>query len=141
MFDILNLQTSKVKMFMYLKTLGLHIYLVTTKKTYFGNDKYIEANTQALNALKQTLSKEHLSIISHCDSAFTVWNTLTSPELQTTNYVEKKPLVDESDETCYMVQGNDSLEVNSETHLDDCASSSNNDHDSMDADALNEEFP
>jgi len=28
----------------YLKALGLHVYLVTTKKTYFGNAKYIEAN-------------------------------------------------------------------------------------------------
>ena len=38
-----------------------------------------------------------------------------------------------------MVKGNDSLEVTSDTHLDDCANSSN-DHDSMDAHALNEEL-
>jgi len=87
----------------YLKALGLYVYLTTTKKSYFGNDKYIEANTQALHALKQTLSKEYLSIISHCDSAFAVWNALTSLKLQTTNYMEKEPLVDESDEVCYMV--------------------------------------
>ena len=37
-----------------------------------------------------------------------------------------------------MVQGNDSLEVNSDTQLDDCASSSCDDI--MDADALNEEL-
>ena len=37
-----------------------------------------------------------------------------------------------------LVQGNDSLEVNSETHLDDCASSSGDDL--VDADALNEEL-
>ena len=37
-----------------------------------------------------------------------------------------------------MVQGNDSLEVNSDTQLDDCASSSGDDI--MDADALNEEL-
>ena len=37
------------------------------------------------------------------------------------------------------VQGNDSLEVQSETHLNDCTSSSNDDYDSMDVDALNEE--
>ena len=77
-------------------------------------------------------------MISHCDSTFAVWNTLTSPKLQTTNYVEKELLVDESEQTCYMVQGNDSLEVNSETQLDDSASSSSNDY--MDADALNEEL-
>ena len=67
-----------------------------------------------------------------------MWNTLTSPELQTINYVEKEPLVDESGETCYKVQGIDSLEVHSDTHLDDSSSSSCND--SMDADALNEEL-
>ena len=66
----------------YLKALGLHVYLVTTNKTYFDNDKYIEANTQALDVLKHSLSKEYLYIVSHCDSAFAVWNTLTSPELQ-----------------------------------------------------------
>ena len=41
----------------YLKPLGMHVYLATIKKSYLGNDKYIEANTQALDALKQTLSK------------------------------------------------------------------------------------
>jgi len=28
----------------YLKALGLHVYLVTTKKSYLGNNKHIEAN-------------------------------------------------------------------------------------------------
>ena len=42
----------------YLKILGLHVYLATTTKTYFGNAKYIEANAQALDALKHTLSKD-----------------------------------------------------------------------------------
>ena len=105
MFDVSNIDIWKIRMSAYLKALDLHVYLVTTKKTYFDNAKYLEANAQALHALKQTLSKEYLSIVSHCNSAFVVWNTLTSPELQMTNYVEKEPLVDESDETCYMVQG------------------------------------
>ena len=48
---------------MYLKTLGLHVYLATTKKSYLDNDKHIEANAQALEALRQTLSKDYLSII------------------------------------------------------------------------------
>ena len=61
-------------------------------------------------------------------------------EIQTTNYVEKEPLVDESDETCYMVQGIDSLEVHSDTHLDDSASSSNDDLVSMDVHVLNEKL-
>ena len=41
--------------------------------------------------------------------------------------------------TAYMIQGNDSLEVTSDTHLDDCASSSNDDN-AIDAYALNEEL-
>ena len=89
----------------YLKTLGLHVYLATTKKSYLDNDKHIEVNTQALHALSHTFSKEHLSIVSHCDSAFTVWNTLTSPEQQTTNNVEKEFSGDESDQAYFMVQG------------------------------------
>jgi len=122
----------------YLKALGLHVYLATTKKNYFGNAKYIKANAQALNALKHTLSKEYLSIVSHCDSAFAVWNTLTSPALQTMKYAEKESCRDESDDACYMVQGNDSLEVHSETQLDDYASSPGDDI--IDVDALNEEL-
>ena len=71
-------------------------------------------------------------------STFTVWNTLTSPVLQTTKYVEKESNGEESDQPCYMVQGNDSLEVNSSTDLDDCASSSSDDY--VDADVLIEEL-
>ena len=66
----------------YLKTLGMHVYLTTTKKSYLGNNKHIEVNAQAIMALRQTLSKEYLSMISHYDSAFTMWNTLTSRKLQ-----------------------------------------------------------
>ena len=99
----------------YLKTLGLHAYLASTKKSDLDNDKYIEANTQALYALKHTLSKEHLSLISHCDSIFAVWNTLTSLKKQTTHILEKELIGDEYKQTCYMVQENDSLEVSSDT--------------------------
>ena len=53
----------------YLKALGLHVYLSTIKKSYFGNDKYLEANAQAMEAFKHTLSEEHISLIFHCDSA------------------------------------------------------------------------
>ena len=87
----------------YLKSLGLHVYLATIKKSYLGNDKHIESNAQALVAFRHTLSKDYLCMVSHCDSAFAVWNTLTSPELQTTNYVEKELMVDEFDEACYMI--------------------------------------
>ena len=56
----------------YLKDLDLHVYLATTKKSYLDNNKHIEANAQALDALRQTLSKEYLMMVSHCDSAFAV---------------------------------------------------------------------
>ena len=44
MFDVSNVDIWKFRMSAYLKTLGLHVYLATTKKAYFGNAKYIEAN-------------------------------------------------------------------------------------------------
>ena len=77
-------------------------------------------------------------MISHCDSAFAVWNTLTSPALQTTKYMEESS-GGESEQHCYMVQGNDSLEVHSETQLDSFDSSSSCDE-YVDAHALNEEL-
>jgi len=91
-----------------------------------------------MEALRHILSKDHISLISHCDSAFAVWNTI-SPELQTTNYVEREVIVDESNQACFMVKGNDSLEVISDTHLDDSASSSC-DNNAIDAHDLNEEL-
>ena len=103
MYDVTNIDRWKYRMSVYLQTLGLHVYLAATRKFYLGNNKHIEANTQALVALRHTLSKEYLSMISHCDFAFAVWNTLTSPKLQTINYVEKEPLEDEYAKTCYMV--------------------------------------
>ena len=90
-------------MSIYLKILGMHVYLATTKKSYLGNDKHIEANAQVLEALKHSLSKKYLSLVSHCDSTFAVWNMLTSPKLQTANNMEKESSRDESDKACYMV--------------------------------------
>ena len=55
-------------------------------------------------------------------------NTLTTSELQTPNIVEDESS-GESEQQCYMVQGNDSLEVYSESQLDsDDASSSSNEY-------------
>ena len=84
MFDVSNIDVWKIKMSMYLKTIGLHVFLTATKKSYLDNSKHIEANAQAPEALRSTLSKEYLCMVSYCDSAFAVWNTLTSPKLQTT---------------------------------------------------------
>jgi len=52
----------------YLKTLGLHVYLTVTKKSYVDNGKYLEGNVQAMDALKYTFCKEHISLVSHSDS-------------------------------------------------------------------------
>ena len=37
--------------------------LLTIKKSYLGNDKHIEANAQALEALRRTLNKEYLCMV------------------------------------------------------------------------------
>ena len=62
-FDTSNIVVWKARMSMYLKTLGLHVFLAATKKSYLDNSKHIEANAQALMALRRTLSKEYLCII------------------------------------------------------------------------------
>ena len=141
MFDISNIDMWKYKMSAYLIALRFHVYLPTTKESYLDNDKYLKANTQATDALQQTLSKKYLYLISHCDCdfAFVVWNTLTSPKEQTINILEKESSRDESDQASFMVQENDSLEVNLDSHLEDYDSSSFDDN-AMDTHALNEEL-
>ena len=52
MFDILNIQTWKVKISIYLKTLEIHVYLATIKDSYCLNGKHLEANVKAIHALK-----------------------------------------------------------------------------------------
>ena len=78
MFDILNIQTWKVKMSTYLKALGIRVYLATIKDSYCLNGKHLEANTKATHALKSTLNDEYISRIANFDLAFLVWNTLIS---------------------------------------------------------------
>jgi len=56
----------------------MHVYLTTSKKSYLGNNKHIEANAQTQEALRRTLSKDYFFMVSHYDSTFVVWNTLTS---------------------------------------------------------------
>ena len=57
---------------MYLKTLGLHVFLTATKKSFLGTSKHIEANALALKAIRSTLNKEYLMLVSNLDSAFVV---------------------------------------------------------------------
>ena len=63
---------------MYLKTLGLHVFLAATKKCYLGNSDHIRANALALEAIRNTLPKDYLLRVSNLDSAFVVWNKLTT---------------------------------------------------------------
>ena len=100
MYDTSNIVVWKAKMSMYLKTLGLHVFLTATKKSYLGYSKHIEANAQALTTLRSTLNKEYLMMVFNCDSAFAVWNTLTSPALQKTNHVEMESSGGESEQHC-----------------------------------------
>jgi len=125
---------------MYLKTLGLHVFLAATKKCYLGNSNHIRANAQALEAIRSTLSKDYLMLVSNIDSAFAVWNkltTTTTSKLQV--QIQPKEFSGESDSQCFMVQGSDSLKVQSETQLDSFDSSSSCDE-HVDPNTLNEEL-
>ena len=64
MFDILNIQTWEVKMLMYLKALGIHVYLTTIKDSYFVNGKSFEAIAKAIHALKLTLNVIYLGFLT-----------------------------------------------------------------------------
>ena len=57
---------------MFLKALGIHVYLATAKDSYFLNGKILEANAKAIHALKSTLNDEYLSRVSNFDSTFVV---------------------------------------------------------------------
>jgi len=138
MFDISRLDIWKAKMSCHLKTLGLKVYQATTKESYPNDSKHKKANALALKALRASLDKEHLHVFAHYDSAFAVWSILTSPELPKIINRMRRSKRDKSDEHCFMVQGNDSLEVQSDTLLD--ASSSSYCNNCMDAQVMNDEL-
>ena len=140
MFDPSNIVVWKTRMSIYLQTLGLHVFLSATKKCYLGNSNHIGANAQALEAIRSTLPKD-LMLVSNLDSAFVVWNkltTTTTSELQLQIQQEEESS-GESESQCFMIQGNDSLEVQSESQLDSFDASSSYDE-NIDAHALNEEL-
>ena len=60
MFNVSKIDIWKVRMSFHLKALGLHVYLAAIKKSYLDNSKHIEANAQALEALRNTLRKDYL---------------------------------------------------------------------------------
>ena len=80
-------------------------------------------------------------LISNLDSAFVVWNKLTTStfKLQLPIQQEEESSEDESEQRCYMIQGNDSLEVHSESQLD-CFDASSSCDEYVDANDLNEEL-
>ena len=105
---------------MYLKTLGIHVYLATIKDSYCLNGKHLEANSKALHALRSTLNNEYLSRVANFDSAFIVWNTIVSLGEQK-QYYAGSDSDDGSDASniWYIVQGDNPLEINSESELDE----------------------
>ena len=122
----------------HLKTLGHKVYHFTTKESYPNDSKHRKANALAFKTLRASLDKDLLYVFAHYDSAFAVWSILTSPELSKIIDKMRRSRRDKSDEHYFMVQGNDSLEVQSETQLD--ASSSSYCNECMDAQALNDEL-
>ena len=79
-------------------------------------------------------------MISHYDSTFIVWNTLISlkGQGQCSNDLERDSSDDESNQACFIVQENDSLEINLESNLDDCTSTSNDNMSNENVHMLNE---
>ena len=98
----------------------MDVYLTTTKELNLLKRKSFEVNAKAIYALKLSLNNNYLSRVTDLDSAFTVWNTLISLGEKTTN--EKENDSEEEGDTsdmCFMLQGNDSLDVNSEFDFDE----------------------
>ena len=115
MFDISRLEIWKAMMSSYLKTLGLHVFLTATKRCYLGDRNHIGANAQALEAIRSTLPKDYLLRVSNIDSAFAVWNLLTTitttSELQLPIQQEEESS-GESDSQCLMSKGMTPLRYN-----------------------------
>ena len=106
-------------MSLYLKALGIHVYLATIKDSYV-NDSKIEANAKALHAIKSTLNDDYLSRASNIDSAFVAWNTLISLGEKDLYYAGSDSDVgSDVSNKCYMVQGDNPLEVTTESEVDE----------------------
>ena len=120
MFDHIRLDAWKANMSSHLKTLGHLVYQATTQESYPNHSKHKKANALALRA---SLSEHLLPVFDRYDSAFAVWSILTSPELPVIINKLRRSRRDKSDEHCLMVQGKNSLEVQSDSQLDDCSSS------------------
>ena len=93
-FDILNLQTWKAKMSIYVKALGIYVYFTTIKDSYFLNSKNLEANAKVIHALKSTLNDDYLCRVANLDSAFVVWNTIISLDEQEQYYAGRTRMME-----------------------------------------------
>ena len=103
-------------MSLYLKGLGIHVYLATIKDSYVNNSKYIEANSKAIHALKSALNNDYLSRVANLDSAFVVWNTILSLGEKEQYYAgSDSDIESDASNVCYMVQGDNPHEVNTES--------------------------
>ena len=78
MYDPSNIHVWKIRMTVYLQTLGHKVYLTITKESFLSDRNHIGANAQAIEAIRSTLSKDYLMCVSNIDSAFAVWNLLTT---------------------------------------------------------------
>ena len=139
MFDFARHDIWIAKMSSHLKGLGHLVYQASTQESFPNSSKHKKANALALRTLRASLNEDLLYVFDRYDSTFIVWSILTSPELPVIINKLRRSRKDKFDEHCLMVQGIDSLEVHSDTHLNDSASSSN-DHDSMNAYVLNKKL-
>ena len=85
-FDGLNFPIWKIKMTVFLQSLGSCVAKVITKPFSVPNGdehtwsditvKEFEANAKAHHTLLQALSDDHISIVINCKSAYEIWNNL-----------------------------------------------------------------
>ena len=92
-------------------------------ESFPNSSKHKKANSLALKTLRTSLNEDLLHVFDHYDSAFAVWSILTSPKLLRIINNMRRYRRDMSDEHCLKVQGKDSLEVLSESYLDDSSNS------------------
>ena len=70
--------------------------------------------------MKSTLNDNYLCRVAIFDSAFVVWNTLVSLDKRKQYYAGSDSDVEiNASNLCYMVQGDNPLEVNSESELEE----------------------
>ena len=104
MFDPSNIVVWKAKMSVYLQALGYKVHLAITKESYLSDSKHTGANAQALEAIRSTLPKEYLMHVSNLDSAFAVWNKLTTTTTSKLQMqIQPEESSGESDSQCYMI--------------------------------------